>query len=388
MEHLAHYMEAQLQARTADDRLRRLRTVLPASGAHVTVDGRPLVNFASNDYLGLSSHPELKERAIEYTRRFGTGSGASRLLSGNIEPYDHIERKLASLKGTETAIILPTGFQANLTVLPAVAGINALIACDRLAHNSLLQGAQLAARRWTRFDHGDLNHLDECLSGKGRVTQFTHKWIVTESVFSMDGDRADLPGLQKIASAHNAALYLDEAHATGVLGEFGMGMSAGKAGIDVAMGTFGKACGSFGAYIACSNTMKEYLVNFCAGLIYSTALPPAVLGAIDAALDVIPRMEKQRQLLLENADKLRTQLHKMGFATANSTTQIIPVMVDSDESAVKLAQYLQDGGIFAPAIRPPTVPDGCARVRLSLTVEHTYEHLNRLVQLLRNWHAH
>lgn len=379
-------LENQLAERRASGRLRKLRQIMPADGAHILVERRRLVNFASNDYLGLSDHPALKQRAIEYIQRFGVGSTASRLLSGNLEPYDHIERKLASLKGTETALILPTGFQTNVTLLSALSADKTLLACDRFCHVSLLKGAQLSGGRWTRYEHNDLNDLDCKLAQAGK--RYAHKWIVSESVFSMDGDRVDIQGLLKIATAHGASLLLDEAHATGVLGELGMGLSVGQRGVTVAMGTFGKGLGSFGAYVACSRMLKDYLINFCAGLIYSTALPPAVLGSIDAALDLVATLEPQRRQLLENADQMRNRLHKLGYDTNKSTTQIIPIIVGKDEDAAALAQYLEEGGIFAPAIRTPTVPDGTARIRLSLTVNHTREHLERILSLLRSFHAH
>jgi 8-amino-7-oxononanoate synthase len=383
MRQLLGRIAQQLEQRRQEGRLRQLRNIMPGEGAHILVDRRPLVNFASNDYLGLATHPALKQRAIEYTQRFGTGSGASRLICGNIEPYDYLERKLASLKGTEAALILPTGFQTNLTLLSALCDHESFVAADRLSHNSLLQGAQISGCRWTRYEHNDLTDLDQRLAGAQH--RYPNRWIVTESVFSMDGDTTDINSLVKIAKAHQAYVYIDEAHATGVFGRYGMGLSVGHDGIAVAMGTFSKGAGSFGGYIACSQQLKDYLVNFCSGVIFSTALPPPVLGAIDAALDVIPTMEKQREVLLSNAEHLRTRLHQMGFETANSASQIIPIIVGSDTDALSLTDCLQDGGIFAPAIRPPTVPDGTARIRLSLTSHHTTEHFERILSLLRNW---
>ncbi|HEY9791547.1 MAG TPA: 8-amino-7-oxononanoate synthase [Candidatus Obscuribacterales bacterium] len=386
MRHLLAQISQQLLQRQSEGRLRQLRNIMPGTGAQILVDRRPLINFASNDYLGLSNHPALSQRSIEFTQRYGTGSTGSRLICGNMEPYEYIERKLASLKGTEAALILPSGFQTNLTVLDALCGGESLLACDRLSHNSILRGAQTSGARWTRYEHNDFTDLDERLVDQ--TGRYKTKWIATESVFSMDGDVVDLPSLQKVATAHDAAIYLDEAHATGVMGSYGMGFAAGKAGVTVAMGTFSKAAGSFGGYIACSQKIKDYLINFCGGIIFSTALPPPVLGAIDAALDLIPTMEKQRQLLLSNAEHLRTKLHKLGIDTGNSASQIIPIIVGDDNAALNLSQHLQDGGIFAPAIRPPTVPDGTARVRLSLTVHHTSEHLERIVNLMRSWNAH
>ncbi len=378
-------MNQQLATRQAAGRLRTLKTITPGEGCTILVDRRPLVNFGSNDYLGLSNNALLKERAIEYIKRYGVGATASRLVCGNIEPYDYVERKLAALKGTQAALILPSGFQTNVSVLATLLQGKSFAALDRLSHNSLLSGAQLSEGRWARYKHNDLEHLKATLTEAG--ANYDNRWIITESVFSMDGDVADLPSLIEIARNTGSQLYIDEAHSTGVFGSFGMGMTAGLPGVTVAMGTFGKAGGSFGSYIACSSEMRDYLINFCGGIIYSTGLPPAVLGAIDAALDLIPTMEKQRQLLLSNAQYLRSRLNQMGFDTLHSASQIIPVVAGSDAAAISLSQHLEDCGIFAPAIRPPTVPDGQARVRLSLSLLHTREHLDRVIQLMRNWHA-
>lgn len=384
---LAHYTSL-LTQREADSRRRSLREILPADGAVINVNGRALVDFASNDYLGLARHPLLVERAIEFTRQFGAGSTASRLLSGNLAPFERVERKLASLKGTEAALLLPTGFQANTTVIPALAdSARTQVLCDRLCHQSLLAGAQLSSGKWTRFAHNDINALGEKIKSSSDIDR---RVIVTESVFSMDGDAAPLDDLQTTATKYGAILYIDEAHATGVQGPHGMGLTAGRTASDfalISMGTFGKALGSFGAYIACTREMRDYLINFCAGVIYTTALPPAVLGAIDAALDIIPAMERQRAMLLADAERLRTKLRAMGFDCGSSTSQIIPIIVGSDANAVSLARHLEANGFFAPAIRPPTVPEGSARVRLSLTTLHTREHLERLCILMRDWRA-
>ncbi len=379
----AHYSDL-LAVRRNDARLRALREIMPGPGATIYVNGRPLIDFASNDYLALSTHPALAQRSIEYINRFGVGSTASRLLSGNIAPFESIERKLAALKGTEAALLLPTGFQANATVIAALSDNRTQILCDKLSHQSLLLGAQSSEGRWTRFAHNDIDHLRHRI---GAPSDFERRIIITESVFSMDGDIANIDALCNTATEFGALLYIDEAHATGVLGVCGMGLTAGRNDVAISMGTFGKACGSFGAYIACTSEIREYLINFCGGLVYSTALPPAVLGAIDAALDIIPTMEKQRQMLLENAEHFRSRLKHLGFDTGLSQTQIIPIIVGDDRSAVDLASYLEDAGFFAPAIRPPTVPEGSARVRLSLTTLHTREHLERLCTSMRNWRA-
>ncbi len=385
MQDLLAPFAARLKERKEDDRLRCLKTVTPGASAAVFLNGRELVNFASNDYLGLSTHPSLKARAISFTQRWGVGSSASRLVCGNIDAYDTIEKKLAKLKGTEAALVFASGYQANSTVLGTLSGDGSLLALDRLSHNSLLSGAQLSRCRFLRFKHNDLADLEQQLS-RPALHKYTSRWVVSESIFSMDGDSADIDALCRLSANSGSGLYLDEAHATGVFGRHGMGLTAGRKEVTVAMGTFGKGLGSFGAYIACSETLRDYLINFCPGLIYSTALPPAVLGAIDAALDIIPSMDRQREYLLDMAEGLRVRLKSCGFDTGNSCSQIIPILVGSDKLALELARHLEAAGIFAPAIRTPTVPANAARVRISLSAHHTKEQIDHLIKTLSNWH--
>jgi 8-amino-7-oxononanoate synthase len=373
-----------LAQRLAGQRLRSLRPVTPLAGMLVECQGRTLVNFSSNDYLGLSQHSLLKERANQWLERYGAGCGASRLTTGNIDCYEELESKLAKLKGTESALILNSGFQTNLTVLAAVSYSESFILLDRYSHNSLLQGARLSEARWSRFRHNDLDDLQRRLGGKAAAAA-GERWIVTESVFGMDGDRADIDALEQLARRNDAQLFIDEAHSTGVLGSNGMGLAAGKSGIDLIMGTFGKACGSFGSYVACSRLMRDYLINCCSGFVYSTGLPPPVLGAIDAALDLIPNMDKERSKLAQAADYVREQLQTLGYSTGASTTQIIPVIVGGDGEALVLSQHLEERGILALAIRPPTVPDGTARIRLSLSAAHTESQIEKLVDSFRSW---
>jgi len=374
-----------LAERDKENRLRRLKSSSPLSAVEILLDGHRMLNFSSNDYLGLAQHPELKVRAALFAQQYGAGATASRLICGNLDIYETIESKLAALKGTEAALILPTGYQANASVLPALTDKNSFIVLDKYSHNSLLQGAQLSACDWKRYQHNDHLHLTQRLQAAASKS-YSQRWIATESVFSMDGDRCDLDALSAIAAQNSACLYLDEAHATGVLGHQGMGLSVGK-NIHLVMGTFGKALGSFGAYIACSKVMRDYLLNYCGGFIYSTGLPPPVLGAIDAALDLVATMDGERAHLHRLADKLRAELQKLGLDTGGSTTQIVPIIVGEDDQAVQLSRHLEDKGIFAPAIRPPTVPAGTARVRVSLSAAHTDEHLEHLLEAIRAWHA-
>jgi 8-amino-7-oxononanoate synthase len=376
--------ESSLKQRQGANLRRRLRKSVPLTDMKLLLDGRELINFASNDYLGLSTSPFLKERAAAYAFKYGVGSGASRLISGNLELYETIETKLAQLKGTESALLLSSGFQTNLSCLSALATSNSRVFCDRFSHNSILQGAILGGGRWTRFQHNDLDDLKKRLK-RDPARGVGEKWILTESIFSMDGDAADVDSLIKLTKENNAHLFIDEAHSTGVLGDRGMGLTANKKGIDLVMGTFSKACGSFGGYVACSNATREFLINFCSGLIYSTALPPPVLGAIEAALEIIPDLDDERARLSRYSEYVRRELKDLEISTGNSVSQIIPIMVGCELDALELSRYLEEEGMFAPAIRPPTVPANSARVRVSLSAAHSEAQIEQLIEAIKNW---
>ena len=376
--------EESLQRRQDAQQRRRLRSTLPLHGMNIRIDGKEMINFASNDYLGLTQSPFLRERAAAYTFKYGVGSGASRLVSGNLELYETIEQKLAELKGTESALLLSSGFQTNSSCLSALATSKSRIFCDRFSHNSILQGAMLGGGRWTRFLHNDLDDLKKRLK-RDPVRDVGDKWIITESIFSMDGDATNLDLLTKLAKENDAHLFVDDAHAAGVMGENGMGLAAGKKGIDLIMGTFSKAFGSFGGYVACSSVTREYLINFCSGLIYSTALPPPVLGAIDAALELIPQMDEERKRLKDYGNYVRSELKDLHISTGNSVSQIIPLIVGCELDAIELSRHLESKGIFAPAIRPPTVPQNTARVRLSLSAAHSEAQIETLIEAIKKW---
>ncbi len=334
-----------------------------------------LIDVSSNDYLGLSRHPLLVERACEWAHRHGAGSRASRLVTGTTQALLDLEQKLAAFKGSEAALIFATGYQLNSSVLPALfelgaSGERPLVFADRFNHASLHAGCQ--GIRQIRYRHNDLGHLEELL----RANPGQLRFIITESVFSMDGDRADVVALAALAQAHDAVLYLDEAHATGVLGPGGRGMAALVHGhlppsSLVIMGTLGKALGSAGAYVAGSKALIDWLVNRCAGFIYSTAPAPAALGAVDAALDLVPGMESERARLQQMATQLRAALTARGFATLESTTQIVPAVLGSEDAALAAARQLEDAGVLSIAIRPPTVLAGSARLRFSLSAALT-----------------
>ncbi len=367
-------------------RLRRdLRPIAAGSGV-VARDGRQLINASANDYLGLSHHPALADRAAEWASRYGTGAGASRLVTGTLDLHERIEARLAAYKGCEAALLFASGWQANAAVLPALlkaAGQGRaapLVFADRLIHGSLHHGIAAAGVRLHRYRHNDLDHLAALLAA--HAPEGACRLIVTESVFSMDGDRADLPALRGLAATHDAFLYVDEAHATGVLGPRGAGLSVEAGGVDLVMGTFSKAFGGFGAYVAGSRVLCDYLVNACSGFVHTTALPPPVLGAIDAALDLLPGMDAERRRLHDSADRLRSALRGCGRGETGSTTQIVPVAVGEAEDAMALAGALERRGVLGIAIRPPTVPPGTSRIRLAMTAAHDEATVDRIVAAL------
>jgi 8-amino-7-oxononanoate synthase len=349
---------------------RELRAGAPAAAGHLRRDGQNLVNFSANDYLGLAQHPALAARAAEYAAKYGTGSGASRLITGTMDAHLAVEARVAALKGTESALILASGWQANAAVLAALLrspGPGITVFADALIHNSLHHGCKLAGTKPVFFRHNDMAHLAEKLA----ASPAGRKIILTETVFSMDGDRADLLGLQRLALSYDAFLYLDEAHATGVLGEGGRGLAYGlPGGADLVMGTFSKALGGFGAYIAGSREMIDFLINHCAGFIYTTALPPPVLGAIDAALDLLPDLDATRQKLASHAACLRDGLRNLGIDTGNSSSQIVPAIIGGEIKTLNFAEALRARGFLAAPIRPPTVPAGTSRLRLACSAAH------------------
>ena len=363
-----------------DARHERRRLVPAALGPDGRLErgGATLIDFSSNDYLGLARHPLLIERAAEWAARYGAGAGASRLVTGTHEAHLAVEAKIAAFKGAEAALLFPSGWHCNAAVLAALlkAAPGTLLFTDRLIHASLHAGA--AGHRQIRFRHNDLDHLEELLAANDGGP----KLIVTESVFSMDGDRADIARLVAIARAHDAFLYIDEAHATGVLGPEGRGLSAEHPGADLVMGTFSKALGCFGAYVAGSRRLIDYLVNTCGGFIFSTAPPPAMLGAIDAALELVPGMAAERARLARHGEHLRARLNAAGIGTAESSTQIVPAIVGEAEAALTLAAALAKDGLLAAAIRPPTVPPSTSRLRLALRATHSEGDINRLADAI------
>jgi len=374
--------QAFLDQRDREGLRRSLTEVAAPEGREIRIEGRPYINFSNNDYLGLRFHPALIGRAKEWAEAYGVGSGASRLVTGNLDLFAPIEAKLASLKQKPASLVMASGFQTNAAVLQAlldrsVLGEEPLVFADRLNHASMHFGCQAAGVRQMRYHHCDAGHLSELLSqyqGDSRP-----RFILTESVFSMDGDVAPLGEIATLARAHEACLIVDDAHATGILGEGGAGLAAEA---DIVIGTFSKALGSFGGFVASSATVRDYLVNRCGGLIYSTALPPPVLGAIDAALDLVSGMNAERAQVASLAERFRAGADAAGLNTGASTTQIVPVILGSAEAALAMSGRLRQAGLWVTSIRPPTVPAGTARLRLAFTAAHHESDIDRLLDVL------
>ncbi|MBS0307585.1 MAG: 8-amino-7-oxononanoate synthase [Proteobacteria bacterium] len=352
-----------------------------------------LADFSHNDYLGLAHDPAALEAALAAGRMHGVGATGSRLLSGNLAPHVELEAAIAAAKGTEAALVFNSGFQANASALAALLdtaalGAEPLVFSDRLNHASLHHACQLMNVRQVRYRHNDMTHLRSLL--ETHRSDPRPRFIVAETVFGMDGDQVNMAALTALAAEFDALLYLDEAHATGVFGETGYGLASGwmqrdGRSLGVAMGTFSKALGVAGAYVACSQAVRDYLLNRCGGFIYSTAPSPLVIGAALHHWQRLPQMAEQRTALQEKARTLRERLHILGFDTGASSTHIVPIIVGAAQTAIDLKQWLLDRGILVSAIRPPTVPPHGARIRIALSATHSTAQIDTLMAALTAW---
>ena len=359
---------------------RHLRTVMSAPTGTIHLDGRDVVLLGSNNYLGLSTHPEVIAAAVEATQTFGTGASGSRLISGNSELYTTLETNLAKMKGTEAALVFSSGYAANTSIIPVLAGEDDLILSDALNHASIIDGCRLSRASKKIYQHCDVGHLKSLLSAS---TTFRRKLIVTDGVFSMDGDIAPLPDIYDLAAQHDAMVLVDDAHGFGVLGKDGNGTVShfGLEGKEIIqMGTLSKAVGALGGYIAGSRALIELLINRARSFIFTTGLPPATLAAANAALDVIRLSPELRKRLFSHAKRLKTALIDLGYTLLPSETQILPVILGSPQRATRVAEALLTEGVFAPAIRPPAVPTGTSRLRLTVMATHTEAEIEQTIR--------
>jgi glycine C-acetyltransferase/8-amino-7-oxononanoate synthase len=352
-------------------RYRSLRRVSGPQDAEIVIDGARRLNFSSNNYLGLANHPAVVAAFVDTAGRYGVGSGASRLICGHMDVHAELEDAVARLKGTEAALTFSSGYLANLGILSTLCGPGSTVFSDELNHASIVDGCRLARTRVEVYRHGDVSHLEELL----RRSRAKRKVVVTDGVFSMDGDIAPLPDLAEAKDRHGAMLVVDDAHATGVLPPHGRGTADHfglRAGVDLQMGTFSKALGTYGAYIGTTRAVVEYFINKCRPFIYNTSLPPAIAGATLAALDLLSGEPERIESLWRNQEAFREEMAARG-RRVTSPTAIVPVLVGGDEETMAVSRSLFDRGVFVHGIRPPTVPEGTGRLRLTLMATHTRE---------------
>ncbi len=374
-----HWLKSELNQLNQAGLSRSLRSVMTEPTGRVLLDGREVILLGSNNYLGLSVHPTVIEAAATALQKYGTGASASRLMSGNSHLYTELETKIARTKGTEAALVFSSGYLANIGTIPVLAGDEDLILSDALNHASIIDACRLTPATKQIYRHCDVEHLESLLS---QSTKFRRKLIVTDAVFSMDGDIASLPEICDLAERYDAMVMVDDAHGFGVLGDTGGGtiehFGLENRGV-IQMGTLSKAIGGLGGYVAGSANLIDFLINRARGFIFTTGLPPATLAGASAAIDVIRSNPELRQQLSSNVLLLKDALLEGGFQLLPSQTQILPMMLGSVEVASRFAEVLLEHGVYAPAIRPPTVPEGTSRLRISVIASHTTEDLETAI---------
>lgn len=378
-------LAADLAQRQTDHLLRRLRRVEGPQGATLCIDGTEYVQFCTNNYLALAADPEVTHAARTALDRLGTGAGASRLVAGSMELHHELESALARFKHADAALIFPSGLTANLGVLTTFAGDRDQIVSDKLNHASLLDAARFSGAAHRTFPHRHYARAADLLQRHAAGQPF----LVTDTVFSMDGDIADLPAACAAAEAAGALVILDEAHATGVLGDAGRGLAElqnVEGRIALSVGTLSKALGSIGGFVAGPREAIDTLINAARPFIYTTALPPACSAASLAALQIVASDEgrRRRERVMALSRQVKQELTAMGYDCGDSVTPIIPVILGSSEAALTAAAFLQEKGLFVPAIRPPTVPPNTARLRISLMSSHTDTHVEALLAAMRH----
>lgn len=372
-----------LSALAEDSLLRRRRMVSSPCTVVAEVDGRSMLTFSNNDYLGLAADPAMAQAAAEAALKWGVGAGGSHVVTGHMQPHDMLEAALADFVGTDRALYFSTGYMANTGIVPALVGRGDAVFSDRLNHASLIDAVLLSRAENVRYRHNDMDHLAALL----KESQAKRKLILTDAVFSMDGDVAPLPELFALAEAHDAWLVVDDAHGFGVLGADGRG-TLSHFGIPAAsrviyMGTLGKAAGVSGAFIAGSDTVVEWLLQRARTYTFTTASSPVIAATLVKSLELIRKGSLLRARLFSNIERLRMGLSQTRWELLPSPTAIQPVVIGSNEEALRVSQALAEMGIFVPAIRPPTVPKGSARLRISLSAGHNDEHIDRLTDALK-----
>lgn len=366
---------------------RSLRLVEGAQGPRVRIDGRDRLLFCSNNYLGIANHPVLRESAYAALRAYGSSAAASRLISGNMEPHRNLERRIAHFLGAESALCFPTGYMANLGAVGALVGAEDAIFSDRLNHRSIIDACRLSRAKTFVYRHRDVDHLDNLLQTE---REYRRRLIVTDGLFSMDGDLAPLPDLVEAADRHNAILMVDDAHGTGVLGASGRGTHEHfgiTQGIDVLTTSGSKSLGAYGGFVAGNAELVDLLINRAQAFIYTSALPPDACAAATAALELIETRPDLREDLWRNVHTVQNALNDLEFDIMDSQSQIVPVLIGDAARTMAISNHLFEEGIYLSGIRPPTVPDGESRLRLTLMANHSDVDINRLIQAMADVRA-
>ncbi|MHC4154866.1 MAG: 8-amino-7-oxononanoate synthase [Planctomycetota bacterium] len=375
------FIAGQLENLTQADLLRHMVCIDSPQGATVRINGREKILFCSNNYLGLANHPKLLQAVSEALNEYGHGAGASRLISGTMQPHLQLEEAFARLFRKEAALVFPSGWTANEALINTLPAKGDLLLLDRLDHASIIDAARSSPAQFRTYRPDSPARLEKYLASKN----YNRKFIITESIFSMDGDAADLNTLVALKNKYDAFLIVDEAHALGCLGETGAGL-ADELGVldqvDVVVATMSKALGSAGGVVAGPKPLIDLLVNKARSFIYTTAPTVANCAAALAAIEIVRTEHQRRKKLAENAEYLRTELNRLGLNTGRTTSHIIPVIIGREKDALAVSRQLYDMGFFVPAIRPPTVPAGTARLRLSIQSEHTTQQMDSLCQAL------
>ena len=382
MNSLKHELGVALSRLEQDGLRRSLRLIESEHGARVNYAGRSLIMLSSNNYLGLAGHREVKQAAILATERYGVGAGASRLVAGSLAPIHALEANIAKLKKVESALVFGSGYLANLGALTALAGPGDVIFSDELNHASLIDGCRLAKADLRIYRHCDPEHLAMLLKQSSAARR---RLIVTDSIFSMDGDFAPLRELVELARQFNAVIMIDEAHAVGVAGPGGAGLAAEfglEKEIDVHVGTLSKALGAYGAYIAGAKVLTDFLINRARSFIYTTGLPPSIAAAADASLAVMQAEPQRIERLWDNAAYLKERLEAAGFQFGLTASPILPLIIGDASVSVEMARRLFERGVYVIAIRPPTVPLGTARLRITPIADHGRADLDEAIAAL------
>ena len=361
---------------------RNLKAVENAQDTHIEIEGKTYLSFCSNNYLGLANHPSVVKAVKDAVEVYGWGAGASRLVSGNMTLHETLENVISRFKGKEAALVFPTGYMANLGAISSLVSKGDLVICDKLNHASIIDGCRLSGADFRVYAHCDMEKLENILRKSSR---YNRKLIVTDSVFSMDGDLAPLPDIVRIADKYKAMVMVDEAHGTGVFGRNGRGVVEHfnlNNEIDIVMGTLSKAIGSLGGYVTGDNDLINYLRNKARSFMYTTALPPAVCAASIAAINLIKRDPSIRESLWHNVRFINDNLKSLDFNVISSESPIIPILIGDAQKAVDMSKSLYERGILIPAIRPPTVPVNSSRLRMTVMSTHTKEDLEILLEVL------